>query len=208
MADSKSPEVIIVGAGVAGCSAAYHLWQARVQDLLILDAADAAGEGVAPRHSGSATMPDGVAPCVKMMVQIFASSCDEFIKHHEKEGARRYLDATRQGLNLQKGIAREIWKSQVTSYLKELGSYYLGYKQDEKALKREYELLVELGCDQDSIEWCEKDRLAKVDGMSPKFHCGIFFPKESVIDSSLYAKILLQYILQNSNGKATFRSES
>ena len=69
-------DVIIVGAGVAGCSAAYHLSllaQQKQLRILVVDAGPAAGEGLAPHtRSGTATME--VAPCVKMMVQLFAGS--------------------------------------------------------------------------------------------------------------------------------------
>ncbi|CAB9505260.1 expressed unknown protein [Seminavis robusta] len=202
-------EVIIVGAGVAGCSAAYHLQQyvGGNDRLLVLDAGPAAGEGVRPRQSGSATM-SSVAPCVKMMVQIFAGSCQDMMRNHGKEGATRYLTATREGLVLQKTLAKEIWKDTHSLHMKELGSYYLGYEQDTEELRREFKTLLELGCGQDDMEWCDKERLQTVEGISSNFHCGIFFPKEAVIDSSLYAKTLLQLTIEKSNGKAQFWANS
>ena len=199
-------DVIVVGAGVAGCSAAYHLQQAGVANMAILDAAPLAGEGLKPRQSGSATMPS--APCVKMMVQVFAASCDDFARHHGEEGATRYLNATREGLVLQKGIAKKIWKDEADNHMKQLGSYYLAYQEDEGQLKREFEFLQRLGCDQDGIEWCDKERLNSVAGISSKFYCGIYFPKEAAIDSSLYAKTLLEHVIRNSQGKSLFLPNS
>jgi NADPH-dependent 2,4-dienoyl-CoA reductase/sulfur reductase-like enzyme len=128
-------DVIIVGAGVAGCSAAYHLMtqqqgqgQAAVgMRVLVVDAGPAPGEGLAPQtRSGTSTMK--VAPCVKMMVQLFAGSCDDFVRHHGKEGAKQYLNATREGLVIQKGIAGQLWDTDEErgNQLKELGSYYVG----------------------------------------------------------------------------------
>jgi glycine/D-amino acid oxidase-like deaminating enzyme len=206
-------DVVIVGAGVAGCSAAYHLMTQQCQEhtstslrLLVVDAGPAPGEGLAPRtRSGSATME--VAPCVKMMVQLFAGSCDDFVRHHGKEGAKRYLDATREGLNIQKGIAGRLWETDEErgKRLKELGSYYVGStERDAIELKREFEILSSLMDDDDGIEWCDADRLSKVEGMSSDFCCGIYFPRDAIIDSSMYAKLLMEHVLEKSEGKAEF----
>jgi glycine/D-amino acid oxidase-like deaminating enzyme len=193
-------EVIIVGAGVAGASAAYHLQQAGVNNILILDAGPEPGEGLAPRCSGSATMPENTAPCVKMMVQLFAGSCHDFMHHHGEKGAQRYLQAARTGLDLQKQIAQIIWnedEKNSNQHIRQLGSYYVAYRDDEEVLRKEYEILQELGCD--DIEWCDRERLASVPGASNKFFCGIFFPQDAVIDSSMYAKTLVQHVLSKAS---------
>jgi len=207
-------DVVIVGAGVAGCSAAYHLLTQQQGNeasttglrLLVVDAGPAPGEGLAPHiRSGTATME--VAPCVKMMVQLFAGSCDDFVRHHGREGAKRYLDATREGLILQKRIAGKLWSTEkdYRTHLKELGSYYVGSNErDEIELKREFEILSLLMEDDDGIEWCDANRLSSVEGMSKDFHSGIYFPRDAVIDSSLYAKILMEHVLKESGGSAEF----
>ena len=207
-------DVIIVGAGVAGCSAAYHLMtqqqgqgQAAVGlRVLVVDAGPAPGEGLAPQtRSGTATME--VAPCVKMMVQLFAGSCDDFVRHHGKEGAKQYLDATREGLVLQKGIAGQLWDTDEErgNQLKELGSYYVGSSErDEIELKREFEILSSLMNDDDGIEWCDADRLSSVEGMSSDFCCGIYFPQDAIIDSSMYAKVMMEYTVKKSDGNTEF----
>ena len=218
-------DVIIVGAGVAGCSAAYHLSLLTQQQakeaatslrILVVDAGPAAGEGLAPHtRSGTATME--VAPCVKMMVQLFAGSCDEFMRHHGHQGAKQYLDATREGLVIQKGIAGQLWGTTTTDdeescsnkHLKKLGSYYVGStEQDEIELRREYDILSSLMDGNDSIEWCDVNRLSSVEGMSTDFCCGIYFPNDAVIDSSLYAKMLVEHVVKNSEGNAEFWSDT
>ena len=218
-------DVIIVGAGVAGCTAAYHLSLLTQQQakeaatslrILVVDAGPAAGEGLAPHtRSGTATME--VAPCVKMMVQLFAGSCDEFMRHHGHQGAKQYLDATREGLVLQKGIAGQLWGTTTTDdeescnnkHLKKLGSYYVGStEQDEIELRREYDILSSLMDGNDSIEWCDVNRLSSVEGMSTDFCCGIYFPNDAVIDSSLYAKMLVEHVVKNSEGNAEFWSDT
>jgi glycine/D-amino acid oxidase-like deaminating enzyme len=189
-------EVVIVGAGIAGASAAYHLMKSGVSNVVIIEAGSKAGEGIAPRRSGSATMAE--APAIKMMVQLFASSSDEFIHHHGKEGAKRYLRLTAEGLELQKEIARQVIDQQQQdqpsseALIRELGSYYVAYEKDKEELRKEYESLKALGCD--DIEWMEKEQLLAVAGCSNDFDCAILFPKDAVIDSSAYAKGLLRVV--------------
>jgi glycine/D-amino acid oxidase-like deaminating enzyme len=76
--------------------------------------------------------------------------------------------------------------------LLELGSFYIGYEKDNKELRREFDMLRSLGCT--DIEWYDRDRLESVQGCSPDFYCAIFFPKDAVIDSSSYAKGLLNVV--------------
>lgn len=205
-------DVIIVGAGVAGCSAAYHLLTQQRKDatttlkILVVDAGSAPGEGLPPDiRSGTATME--VASCIKMMIQLFAGSCDDFVRHHGHEGARKYLDATREGLAIQKEIAGRIWssKEEYRKHLKELGSYYVGStEQDEIEMKREFEILSSLMQSDDGIEWCDAARLSSVEGISLDFRFGIYFPKDAIIDSSFYAKMLMKYVLKTSGGNIEF----
>jgi glycine/D-amino acid oxidase-like deaminating enzyme len=76
-------------------------------------------------------------------------------------------------------------------------------------MKEEYRLLTQdLGCHHlDGIEWCSKERLRAVDGMSTKFHCGIYFPKDAIVDSSLYCKQLLQYVVDNRTNHRRWQCE-
>merc|ERR1719157_300208 len=113
-----------------------------------------------------------------MMVQLFAGSCQDFIRHHGTEGATRYLTATRLGLQYQKQLAREIlpWKKgptddvqdetrrDYTKRYQELGSYYVGRtERDALELHQEFDILTSLGlAQQQEIEWCDAQRLATV----------------------------------------------
>ena len=201
--------IVIVGAGVAGVSAAYHLVQSGAKKILIVDEGISPGEGPSPRKAGSATMTN-VAPRVKMMVQVFAGSTQEFERHHGSCGAKKYLSATRQGISLQKDIAKsEIWnknQSQWQIHLRELGSYYVAYEHEEKELHSEYQSLKSLGCH--DVEWIDKDGLQTVEGMSQDFHCAIHFPSDAIIDSSAYAKGLLKRVIELSDGKAELLSQT
>ena len=189
-------EVVVVGAGVAGASATFHLAQAGVKDILVVDAGPAPGQGTSPRFSGSAVMTAAAAaPTIKMMVQLYATDSKTFISHHGQEGAARYLSLTREGLMLQKQLAKTIALQNPDEQLKELGSFYLGYKEDEQELLQEFKTLKSLGCGcEDDIQWYNREMLQKVAGCCPDFECGIFFPNDAVIDSSSYAKGLLEHV--------------
>lgn len=182
-------EVVIVGAGVSGASAAYYLARAGVRDIIVIDSGSSPGEGGEPK-SGSAVMDS--APTIKMMVQAYAASSASFIAHHGREGARRYLSLTAQGLRQQKRLAKEFLPDP-DDQLRELGSFYVAYAEDEPALREEFETLQSLGCCPD-IVWYDKAMLQLVDGCSPDFHCAIFFPQDAIIDSSSYAKALLNAV--------------
>jgi glycine/D-amino acid oxidase-like deaminating enzyme len=264
-------DVIIVGAGVAGASTAYHLSNVLaataaakkkekengscslsmpsppIPRILVIDAGPAAGEGVAPRCSGTATMEDTVAPTIKMMSQLFAGTAEDFARHHggggdgDLEACRRYLNATKEGLVLQKHIAKEVLQfatndkakksssSQENSdddddvavdddaasapsivRIRELGSYYVGFPKDRNALRHEYELLLSLGNDVcPGMEWIENLQEAQVPGLvESDLTCGIYFPGDAIIDSSYYAKSLLQWVVENHPDLVTVRTNT
>lgn len=188
-------DVCIVGAGVAGASAAYHLQQqAGVRSVLVLEAGS---PGVGrlrgcelgceslphANRSGSAVMDNGgewsvcamracacfrvfvrarapnerrsrrlmwrafwnfsaAATRIKMVVNLYPATSLDFIKHHGRDGARRYLRAARRGIDLQKRLAR-----QVGADLLSLGSLYVAEAADVAALESEFRLLQSLGCE-------------------------------------------------------------
>lgn len=180
-------EVVIVGAGVAGASTAHHLMTAGVRNILVVDGGSLPGEGEEERKSGSAVMD--VAPTIKMMVQAYAASSKTFLAHHGRDGARRYLSLTAEGLKIQKKLAKEVLPDP-NEQLRELGSFYVAYEEDEADFRNEFETLQSLGCD--DIQWYDQEMLKTVRGCSPDFHCGIFFPNDAIIDSSSYSKALLR----------------
>lgn len=204
----ESCEVVIVGGGVAGASAAYHLATAGVRDIVVLERG-VSGNGkiqAVPRipgeivengdeatsfafahRSGSAVMPS--ASTIKMMVRLFASSADDFIAHHGEEGAKRYLKLTTIGLKTEKDLARQHLPTPETQF-RETGSLYLAYEKDEAELKHEYDLLRRLGCP--DIEWWTKEQLTSTPGCSAAFYCAIFFPGDGIIDSGVFAGALLR----------------
>jgi hypothetical protein len=136
-------EVLIVGGGVAGASAAYHLKKAGVADVVVLETGTC-GNGrpdacVAPPHavlragddpggvfvhaqrSGSAVIASANngsdAGQIKMMLQALPTSAEEFIACNGFEGGRRYLNLASKGVALQMAIAGQVGSFTHTAFL-------------------------------------------------------------------------------------------
>lgn len=199
-------DVIIVGAGVAGVSAAYHLTQAgykngRTLKILMVDGGASAGEGWGPRKSGTATMNESPISQIKMMTQLYAvTTVEEFARHHGVEGVRRYLTAAQEGIKIQKALAKKLQSgcSQDEEILTEMGSYYVCYPKDSDDLYADYQFYKKLDCCKD-WKFVDADHLSKIPGSSPDFSHGIYFPDDAVIDSSEYAKRLLKSLTSKEN---------
>lgn len=129
------------------------------------------------------------ASTIKMMVRLFASSADDFIAHHGKEGARRYLSLTNIGIRTEKELARKHLPHPETE-LRDTGSLYLAYEHDAADLAHEFEVLRSVGCD--DIEWWDKDKLASTPGCPVVFHCAIYFPGDGIINSGVFAASLVK----------------
>lgn len=204
----SSCEVVIVGGGVAGASAAYHLMQAGVKDIVVLECG-APGVGRSQpiarsstdkieneneetafafsQRSGSSVM--SAARTIKMMVRLFASSASDFISHHGEDGARRYLKLTTIGIKTERDLALKFLPNPDIQ-IRNTGSLYLAYEKDEQDLRDEFETLRRLGCK--DIEWWDKPKVVATPGCPIDFHCAIYFPDDAIINSEVYAAALLQ----------------
>jgi hypothetical protein len=190
--------------GIAGCSAAYHLVKAGVREIILIEAGvpgdgnfdpvkaptsgsfrlgDFGGEDGESfkyaQRSGSAVLP-APASHIKMMVNLYPSSSEDFCQHHGKEGARRYLALAAEGIQIEKDLAQSVMSPE--SMFRSYGSLYVAEEKDVANLRHEYELLVELSCQ--GIEWWDEEQvLAHSGGQSAQFRAGIYFPFDGVINS-------------------------
>jgi glycine/D-amino acid oxidase-like deaminating enzyme len=214
-------EVLIVGGGVAGASAAYHLKKAGVRDVVVLETGKCGNGGsdaiIAPPHavlragddpggvfchaqrSGSAVISScnngSDASQIKMMLQALPTSAEEFIACNGFEGARRYLNLASKGIALQTAIARQVLP-RPGDQMRSLGSVYVGTPADRDALKREFEMLSQLGAD--GIEFWDEERVINSCGAGSGFTCAIFFKNDGVINSAEYARGLLRWCSETS----------
>jgi glycine/D-amino acid oxidase-like deaminating enzyme len=215
-------EVLIVGGGVAGASAAYHLKKAGVRDVVVLETGKCGNGGhdatIAPPHavlragddpggvfvhaqrSGSAVIASAKngsdAGQIKMMLQALPTSAEEFIACNGFEGARRYLNLASKGVALQMAIAKQVLPCP-REQLRALGSIYVGTRADRQELRREFETLQQLGAE--GIEFWEDERVTAACGANSGFSCAIFFNNDGVINSAEYARGLLRWCAETSS---------
>ena len=71
-----------------------------------------------------------------------------------------------------------------------LGSLMLCYEPDVEELETEYSLLKEANFE---VEWWDKQKIELIHGNKGNFYAAIFFPKDGVIDSMMYAKKLVEF---------------
>ena len=204
-------QVIVVGAGCAGASTAYHLAQLGVRTL-VLERGDV-GKGsdgwmsvsttnlrgsdessFMPNVSGTKCLVNTQSPTVKMTITLFSATCEEFISHHGERGARHYLSMASQGLALQKTLGHTLFPSDEVHFrLLELGSLYSSNEKNLELLRREYNFLTRLMPNaKDQIEWWDQTKMEKEHGKDSGFVAGIYFKEDAMIDSSKYAELLLE----------------
>jgi glycine/D-amino acid oxidase-like deaminating enzyme len=213
-------DVVVVGAGVAGASAAYALAQSGARKIAVLDCGES-GKGsldgqtiddtvhLHANRSGSAVMDNASPSRIKMIVsclflanvhspttqstqvQVYPKSSNLFIAHHGEAGARRYLRAARRGIELEKQLA-----ARVGADIVQRGSLYVAEADGVAGLEEEFQLLTSLGCD--GIELWNRERVQEATGGArAQFERGIYFPHDAIIDSSNYASLLLQHVASN-----------
>jgi len=202
-------EVIVIGAGTTGAAAAYHLVQAGAKDVLCLEMGSA-GRGRAargsvpagtpqiageeedyePEQSGSAVFGGGsMGPrTIKMIVTLPPYLfLDGFADHHGWDGVGTYLALAARGRDLQVELAKRVMP-RPTEQIKQLGSLMVCQADRVERLRAEFNTLQQLGC---PCEWWEEDRVVAAHGKAAKFTAGIWFAEDARIDSSTYARSLL-----------------
>lgn len=203
-------EVIVIGAGTTGAAAAYHLVAAGAKDVLCLEMGEPGrgrpprgsvppgtplipGEEIAyePENSGSAVFEGGSKgpSTIKMIVTLPPYLfLDGFADHHGWDGVKTYLELAARGRDIQCRLATQVLP-EPAGQLKQLGSLMVCEDDRVGRLRSEYDELQRLGC---SCEWWEKDRVLAAHGEAAKFVAGIWFAEDARIDSSAYARQLLE----------------
>eukprot|EP00041_Stephanoeca_diplocostata_P011370 m.187712 g.187712 ORF g.187712 m.187712 type:complete len:459 (+) comp18507_c0_seq2:123-1499(+) len=210
-------DVVVVGAGVSGASAVFHLSRCPggPRDVCLLDSGivgrgSTHGKPLVPhaqveksdrsdlgtphkdnvftfaKSSGTAVFDNPSQSVVKMIVNVFPCSAQEFIAHHGRDGARSYLRLAYLGLCREQTLATQVLQNP-SSQMTQLGSLYVCLEEDVVAFADEFHLLQSLGAQ--GIELWEKSKVQATAG--PSFALGIFFPHDAIIDSSAYAQGLV-----------------
>jgi glycine/D-amino acid oxidase-like deaminating enzyme len=199
-------DVIIVGGGVSGCSTAYHLSQlASKLNILLLECGElgkgrpdlvvemtalknsSAGDEISfnPYTSGSVVFNN--LNVIKMIVTLYACKSKTFISHHGVSGISLYERISSKGRDLQVSLAKKLFGKEISYYLRELGSLMVCENDDLNGMEEEFRILKGSGME---VEWWDSDKVKEFHGADTKFVSGIFFPKDAVIDSVSYSKVL------------------
>lgn len=211
-------EVIIVGAGTTGAAAAYHLAQHGVRNILVLDMGTP-GKGLSttgavpqdnnapstttavneetqymPQKSGSAVFDGGHAgpATIKMIVTLPPYlELEEFAKHHGWDGVASYMNMAKRGLEMEVDIANKVLPNP-SQQIKRLGSLMVCESQDVHRLYNEYQHLCRLNIV--NCEWWNEDKVNAAHGQAANFKAGIWFPDEARVNSTAYARALLDAV--------------
>eukprot|EP00697_Spironema_sp_BW2_P006090 gnl/Spiro4/18477_TR9892_c0_g1_i1.p1 gnl/Spiro4/18477_TR9892_c0_g1~~gnl/Spiro4/18477_TR9892_c0_g1_i1.p1 ORF type:complete len:702 (+),score=133.10 gnl/Spiro4/18477_TR9892_c0_g1_i1:72-2177(+) len=128
--------------------------------------------------------------CLKFMVRMYPTTTPEFIEHHGRDVARRFLELAALGIGLEKSICKQLIPNAVRrGVLEEMGSLYLATQEESANMIEEYRLLRELGCN--DIEFWEKDRVEALHGPEAQFVNGIFFPNDARIDPLAFVQAVV-----------------
>jgi glycine/D-amino acid oxidase-like deaminating enzyme len=212
--DNKVFEVVVIGAGVAGAAAAYHLSLVPnlAPDSVCVLEVGAVGKGASSgkplmphaqitqddlndvnkgifsyaRSSGTAVF-ENPTNAIKMIVNVFPCSAETYISHFGEEGARSYLRLAHKGLELEKTLAKKVLADPATQLTCE-GSLYVCLEEDVEEFEREFHTLRRLGAK--DVQLWDKARTHATAGNG--FGLGIYFPNDAAIDSSNYCVGLLR----------------
>lgn len=221
-------DVIIVGAGAAGSATAFHLAKLGVRTLVVERGSIGRGAFASistascaqtrrvdadeviyqPYVSGTNVFEHPDPSCIKMGVQLYASTTQNFVNHHGEKGPERYLRLTRKGMLLQKEIAKKVLPRPSTQ-LVEKGSLYVCTRAEVDEFREEFALLRAAMGDNGGkrVQWWDTDQVKAEHGPDAPFHAGIYFPHDYVIDSVAYSQGLIRHavgsghctVLENTN---------
>lgn len=218
---------IIVGGGVAGCSTAHQLFSIKNfnKKVLLLEAGTI-GEGLKeklptksslsythekepetfyPWLSGSNVFDDPSR--IKMVISCLPISAQEWVAHHGKIGITLFKKLSIIGRDEQFRLANlymnpkklDPQSTDVNNISADLDFIQLGTlmvcKPDEvDEFFEDFLLYREAGY---NVEWWDKEKVEKFHGSDFDYHSGMFFPKDGVIYSSKYAKVLAEVTKKN-----------
>jgi len=205
--------IIIIGGGLTGASVAYHLYSLKdFKGKVILLEAGVIGEGVSSieksnsfesLRSGSNVFKDPKR--IKIITTNFASTALEFLRHHGMSGISLYNKIATMGSDTQFKLAKLYLNNGYNVFTDyntipdeigfiQLGTVMLCFERDLEDFKVEYDLLKKGGFE---CEWWDTEKVQNMHGTTSGFHAGIYFPKQAIVDSSGYAKKLVDSAKKN-----------
>jgi glycine/D-amino acid oxidase-like deaminating enzyme len=176
-------QILIIGGGLSGLSAALHLNACGVDDLFVLEA-ERIGQG------GNVYLPGTPGPLfpdhTKMVLTPDDRGYTYLSRRYNREVARNLLRVKRRGVELLASIARGLDPRLVRQH----GTVIVGEPEDERRLREEHRVMKDLGIDAD-IESYAAERIAQTFGTAPgKFVQGLYVPEDAIVDSTGYVQAI------------------
>jgi glycine/D-amino acid oxidase-like deaminating enzyme len=189
-------QILIIGGGLSGLSAALHLACAGVEDLFVLEA-ERIGQG------GNVYLPGTPGPMFPDYTKMVLTPDDRgytyLSRRFNREVARNLLRIKRRGVELQLALAREFGPRLVRQY----GTLIVGEPDDDRRLREEHRVMGDLGIETD-IESYGAERIAALYGTAPgKYVQGLFVTEDAIVDSTRYVQAIARTL-----GETRYRERS
>jgi glycine/D-amino acid oxidase-like deaminating enzyme len=189
-------QILIIGGGLSGLSAALHLVRAGVEDVFVLEA-ERIGLGGNTYLSGT---PGPVFPdYTKMVLTPDDRGYTYLSRRFNRQVALNLMRVKRRGVELQLQLAREFDPRLVRQY----GTLIVGEPDDERRLREEHRVMRDLGIDAD-IERYDAGRIEALYGAAPgKYVQGLFVTGDAIVDSTRYVQAIARSL-----GETRYREQS
>ena len=176
-------QVLIIGGGLSGLSAALHLTRAGVDDVFVLEA-ERIGLG------GNRYLPGTPGPVFPDYTKMVLTPDDRgytyLSRRFNRQVALNLLRVKRTGVELQKRLAREF----DAKLAREYGTLIVGEPDDERRLREEHRVMRDLGIEADIDSW-SPDRIEAMFGTaSGKYLQGLFITGDAIVDSTGYVQAI------------------
>ena len=176
-------QVLIIGGGLSGLSAALHLSRAGVDDVFVLEA-ERIGLG------GNRYLPGTPGPVFPDYTKMVLTPDDRgytyLSRRYNRQAALNLLRVKRAGVELQMRLAREFDRELVREY----GTLIVGEPDDERRLREEHRVMRDLGIEADFETWSAARIEALYGTAAGKYVRGLFIAGDAIVDSTRYVQAI------------------
>src|SRR5262245_56955273 len=176
-------QILIIGGGLSGLSAALHLVRAGIDDVFVLEAEHIGlgGNTYLPGTPGP-VFPDSA----KMVLTPDERGYTYLWRRFNRQVALSLRRVSRRGVELQLELARGFGQRLVRQY----GTLIVGEPDDDRRLREEHRVMRDLGIDAD-IELYDAGLIAALYGTAPgKYIQGLFVTEDAIVDSTRYVQAI------------------